>query len=227
MAPPIEDVSGSFPGWFSGVKIDALDFERAEVVLNELAGYVEHMAPIMEVAKEIARNDMADRFQSQIDPEGNKWIDLDPDYAKRKEHDVGFVYPILTRTRALREAATSEEAWSVSGESIFFSTVGLPDYWRVHQEGSLDWGTHFHGGLGAKTNQAGEHIPAHESQSDPKLTTSKGSRDQNLPPRPFIGLSQDAVDEIFIAFDQWWATGIEEATRKYKGGSHGGAEIIL
>lgn len=181
---------------FSAIEVDALDFNKAAVALNELAGYVSEATPPLKAAKKIARDDMKERFDTEIRPDGDKWFALDPDYARRKQHDVGFEHPILTRSRDLREAATDEGAWSVSGESIFFSTGSLPEYWRVHQEGSSDFGAIFH----ASANPAGE-------------IGEQGG--QNIPRRPFIGLSAEAEAEILEVFDIWFSEGIELARKRY------------
>jgi phage gpG-like protein len=188
----------------SRVEIDAIDFKRGEAALLELAGYFAALDPPLRAAKKIARDDMRERFESQIAPDGTQWRDLDPDYAVKKEHEVGFIYPILTKTGDLKEKALSEEAWSITGESIFYSTASLPDYWEVHQYGSDDYGTMFHGGNIDETG----HLDSGEGGS-------------NIPPRPFIGLSDEAEAKIFEVFDIWFSTGLEEASHNFFVSSQG------
>lgn len=181
---------------FGAIEIDLLNFDEAAVRLNTLAGYISAVDIPMRGAKRIAMDDMKQRFDDEVSPDGAKWFALDPDYAARKQHEVGFEHPILTRERELRDAATSEEAWSVTGESLFFNTSVLPEYWRVHQEGSIGFGAKFH----ASANIAGE---------------ADVEGEQNIPPRPYIGLSAEAEAKIFTLFDVWFSEGIEMATKRF------------
>lgn len=194
-------------GEFTIVEIDALDFKRAEVALNELARYLDNAIIPMRGAERIAMEDMKERFETETAPDGNQWAQLDPDYAARKAFELGFEHPILTgRSRELKTTATSSAAWSVAGDSLFFSTEGLPEYWRVHQEGSEDFGSVFHHAFSEETGH---------------LDSSEGSGAQNIPPRPFIGLSRKAETKILELFDIWFSEGIQEATTHYKLGSSG------
>lgn len=184
-------------GEFSAIEVDALSFEAASIALSNLATYIDNVDLPLRGAKKIGRDDMKERFDTETAPDGTTWFALDPDYAERKVRKKGFEHPILTYSKALRRAATSEAAWSVSGESLWFSTSTLPDYWRVHQEGSSDFGVTFH--------QVGE--------DNVLLRTSEGG--QNLPPRPFIGLSAEAEGKILELFDIWFSNGLAEATSSY------------
>lgn len=194
--PSMIGAAGDVGVEFSSIEVDALNFDEAAVRLNVLAGYISEVDQPLRAAKRIAKQDMEERFDTEIAPDGSKWFALDADYAARKQHEVGFEHPILTRDTPLRKAATKESAWSVAGDSLFFDTSGLPEYWRTHQEGSPDFGAKFH----SVANVEGEvDVPGA----------------QNIPPRPFIGLSAEAEAKILTLFDIWFSEGIEMSTRRF------------
>jgi len=177
--------------------IDASDFDAAAKVLFEMADFIEDVAVPLTVVKEIARRDMAERFETEIAPNGRAWAALNPDYETWKQEEHGDL-PILTLTGDLRNKATSEGAWSVSGDSVWFSTASLPIYWSAHQYGVQDWS--FTPESGPRT---GEYIELFG-----KLT-----------PRPFIGLSEEAENEILAYMDGWFEFGISEGVRHYEEGA--------
>lgn len=173
-------------------EIDAIGFENAKASLLELAGYLENVEAPLRVAKRIAINDMKDRFQTETDPEGNKWHSLAEKYSEWKVRHRGDAHPILTLDGDLKKAATKSSAWSVSADSLFINTSQLPEYWSAHQFGD-GYGDFFHTG-----NADTAHLPNAEGT-------------HNLPPRPFIGLSANAVDDIIDAFDLWFEEGLNLA----------------
>lgn len=178
-------------------EIDTTDLDRAAKALVEMSGYFADTTAVLEVAKHIAMKDMADRFDSEIAPDGSKWAPLSegtpewPGYAYKKllgvvtkagrqsEHFGGFIHPILTLEGTLRDAATSESAWSVAADSVWFDTSNLPPYWSAHQD------------------------PLKHNRKD-------------LPKREFIGLSADAQEEILITVGDWIDAGMLGATTEYK-----------
>lgn len=189
---------GEFGSW-----ADMSDFEVAADVLFQLAQYIERTEVPMQAAKRIAQEDMSKRFETETDPEGNKWQDLNIRYAdwKEKKHPG---LPILTlfrkgRSEALRTKATKDSAFSVSHDSVFFSTSDLPIYWRKHQFG--------HSG-----STVSYFDKKHKEQS---FTVGE------VPARPFIGLSVEAEEKITEIFDLWLGAGSEEAQKKYAISSHG------
>jgi len=183
--------------------IDASDFDAAAKVIFQLADFIDDVALPLESAKEIARRDMVERFVTQTAPNGRAWQELNEKYLEWKEEEHGDL-PILTLTSALRDSATDEEAWSVSGDSVWFSTDGLPDYWPAHQYGSAHM-------------LQGEGNP-----SDLSFTDRHGEfveLFQGIPPRPFIGLSGEAESEILAMLDTWVASGMTMAEEDFRMGS--------
>lgn len=134
-------------------EIDTSDFERAAIEILRMSEYFANTAIPLEGAKHIARDDMDKRFDTETAPDGSKWRKLseghgiwDRGYAYKKltkqvrkvdrgdEKFGGFIHPILTLEGELRHKATDESAWSVSGDSLWFSTANLPFYWAAHQD---------------------------------------------------------------------------------------------
>jgi phage gpG-like protein len=196
--PPLQVV-----GQFNAVEVQLLNFDEAAVELTSLARYIEHAELPLRAVKRIARDDIRERFETETDPDGDGWFDLEPSYAKRKQHEKGFEHPILTRDGELKRKATADSAFVVGGDTLFYDTSELPEYWRVHQEGSVDFGASFHA----------------SANPDPNSPTVEGQ--QNIPPRPYIGMSVKAEAKALELFDIWFSEGIEMATRKFHVGSSG------
>lgn len=193
-----------FGNWVPGESPD-----DAAAQMLQLAGYLENTEePLLEAAG-IARADTQRRFDTETDPDGIEWIPLDPDY---KAYKVGQGYPeeILQRTQQMMHAATSPGAWKVENDTLFFDPSGLPSYAMLHQigndpEGRAGEAAH-HRELTRFRRESGEGIEKGESQ---KMGLGIG-RGQALPARPFIGLSEEGINEIASMFDLWFDQGVEQ-----------------
>lgn len=181
------------------------DPQRVAFGLMKLAGYVEETNVPMRAAKRIGMEDMQQHFDDDVDPDGNPWTPLDPDYARKKQQMGGDPNNILTLTGALERKATSGAAWIATDNALFFNTSTLPPYWDVHQQGSdasglAGYGAQFR--LRLKNNERFEDDPgsAHDS-----LGIGRG---QATPARPFIGLSVAAQNQIIELFDLWFDEGV-------------------
>lgn len=207
---------GTGPGTLFSPFIDARDFDAAARAIFELANWIEDVEEPLEAAKKIAINDMEQRFIKQEDPFGVKWKDLTEATEIEKFKDVGFVLPILTRTSALRDAATDEAAWFVRGDSVMFDTSGLPKYWKYHQQ---------KGGRGAikrlvrPKNSRMDVIETLDTQ--PYI-----DKTHNMPQRAFIGLSEIAEEEIEAVIDAWVNAGMESALVTYKASGGGSTSTV-
>jgi hypothetical protein len=65
-------------------------------------------------------------------------------------------------------------------------------------------------------------LKGEDNLSDISFTTSEGKFleiHQGIPPRPFIGLSEEAEGEILAFMDTWFDSGISEGVRHYKEGA--------
>lgn len=186
-------------------EIDTSDFTKAAHVLLEMSEYIGNYQGQLQAAKEIARQDMADRFDNMIDPAGERWRDLTDSYKDEKSKKYPL-YPILTASgytgnpNSLRVKATRESAWSVAGDSVFFSTEDLPYYWRGHERGR-------------EGSTVDEYATVDGKKYKTGFTTSAGGA---MPQRRFIGLSDQAEDEIIAMMEGWMGTVFVGAEQEYK-----------
>jgi hypothetical protein len=180
------------PDW-TYFEYDTSDLDAAAIALYRFANYIDD-EEVLQGAKRIAMDDMERRFDSEIDPFGKKWRHLTPKYEEQKARDGFPVRPILTRTHALRDAATSESAWSVSGESVWFHTDGLPGYWEAHEKGAPS--RTYHRDVDGETRESGYY--------------------GGLPQRRFIGLSEEAREEILALMGAWLEAGLAQTVAPFK-----------
>ena len=173
----------------SSFTYDTSDLDRAAIALHRFANYIDD-EEVLQGAKRIAMDDMKRRFETETDPDGAMWTELTESYQRQKAEDGFQVHPILSRTyhkgntNSLRSAATSESAWSVSGESVWFHTDGLPPYWEVI-EGGRDFIEGDNGPYGF------------------------------MPERRFIGLSNEARDEILALTGAWLEAGLAQTVAPF------------
>ena len=170
-------ILGSFAAT-TEIEIEAVNFREAQIAIAELAAYVDNLEIPLRAVARIAKDDIEERFEKENDPDGDGWFELSPGYAERKQREVGFEHPILQREGDLKKKATDKGNWSVSGDSVWYSTANLPDYCAVHQFGSADFGATFH----ATANPRGE-------------SNLEGGM-QNIPPRPFSESDRAGLDQI-------------------------------
>lgn len=102
------------------------DPPRINYELLRIEEYLENTQGLATAAKEIARVEMAQRFEREVDPDGRPWVPL----VKEASNQVG----ILRLTTDMYEDAISEEAWTATPVGVFFDTSVLPDYWAYHEQ---------------------------------------------------------------------------------------------
>jgi phage gpG-like protein len=149
-------------------------------------------------AREIARQSTEAHFDSESDPQGNKWEPLSKDWEKDpRKADSGHPDDILQLTGAGREAAISEDAYFISEGEIWFNPGALPDYMALHQSGTR------HEGL----DEAFATIEQPESAA---LVSEHYGRGKGLPKREFIGFDEVDILELQEVFNAWFAANIME-----------------
>jgi hypothetical protein len=143
----------------------------------------------LEASKGVARRDIKAHFDEEVSPSGFDWLELAEATIDDKKQR-GYPLDILRRTGALEDTATSEAAWDVKGDSVFFNTGILPTdkkgrpYWWFHQVGaSRSISYTFGGGTAAEETVTEEW---------------------DLPIRQWIGLSEGAQHTIIEIFDAWF-----------------------
>jgi hypothetical protein len=195
------------------IAVDAIWYpspEEVEKAFLQLAGYLDHMAIPMVASQFIAMKDTEERFETETDPEGTRWAPLDPDYLASK---VGAGYPedILHREGTLEDVAPL--GWRIMGDSLMYDTTGLPEYGRFHQTGTglfeaAETGGTFRSAARIHRDRVRGIEKTGTKYIDAHANMNVG-RGMALPPRPFIGLSEAAMDEIALVFETWMDAGIE------------------
>jgi len=152
-----------------------------------IAEYLEDFAPPLAASQKIAIADMKNHFDTETAPDGYAWAPHAESTTLRwGEHKI------LNLTGALEGAATAPYAFPIDGHDLFFSTAGLPFYGMIQETGRRAAHiTEFIAQVGA------ERIA-------PGMEFSGGG----APPRPFIGISEEAQDEIIAVFDAWFEGGV-------------------
>lgn len=176
---------------------------ETEAKLLKIAGYLADFQPPLRAAKRIAMEDMQEHFDTETSPDGAAWMPLDPDYAVTKA-SRGQPPDILHAWGDMEGIATSGAPYKIGTNDLFFDTGGLPYYWQWHQDGTGPGGSRVlgHAMQVAKFKKAGKVYGggSHDSQGI--------GRGQDLPARPFVGISAGAEERIFLAFDVWFSEAI-------------------
>jgi hypothetical protein len=188
------------------ITTNVLGDEALELGFVKLAGYVEETALPLKAAEAIAKADIHERFQSHEDPEGDEWQELSPRTVRRKASSPtlrSFPEDILTHTGLMEKRATDDEAFTIAGDQLVWSSEHMPPYWGVHQYGSGEF----------DEQEVTEFVPGKGQVSTGKtlkFARSEG-RGRATPARPFIGLSEEAGLQIVEVFDAWYDEGVNIA----------------
>lgn len=182
--------------------------EDDEQALLIVAGYLDNVEMPLLASLGIAREDTERRFTTETDPDGTPWHPLDEEYLAKKTRE-GYPEDILHRDGDLEETAPS--GWKIVGNTLFYDASGLPDYALAHQSGSgnsSDWGLAADHRTRIKAlRTSGTRGPEHKGDyGHASLDIGRGNA---LPPRPFIGLSIIAVEEMAVVFDAWFDEAVE------------------
>lgn len=166
----------------------------------QIANNFEDWSVPMQDAKQLMIENTKILFEEQRDPNWIPWEPLNSDYADRKSK-LGFPDEILVRSSAMKDYATSESAWFVSEDAIFFKAEGLPKdkdgypYGAAHQDGTI-------GGIkGQRFKKAYEKPLAQLTAQDAEILAA--ARGLNLPQRQFIGATEGTIadiQQVFIDF---------------------------
>lgn len=111
---------------------------RPELVAQEIFAISEYLmdrgAPLS-AAAEITNRAIKERFENQHGPNGEHWAEWADSYASEAEQTNAG---ILMREEKLYEAATSEHAFRITPDAVFYDTSGLPRYGMWMQFGTED-----------------------------------------------------------------------------------------
>lgn len=169
----------------------------AENILHFAHGLEDMRAPL-ERAKQALIYSTELHFETKSDPENEPWVKLSADYAEWKFKKVGSGEADLVLTGALKEQATSEEAWEVAGNSVYFNVFAIPEYGPYHQAGTQ------HTFAARSYRAANDKFVANMELSSKEVQIlEKGPKGLNLPRRAFIGADEETILEIEQIFLEW------------------------
>ena len=168
----------------------------------------------MTIAAELTRSDVQENFDTQTDPDGVPWDEWAESYVP---YALAFGSgQILNLTGELKSAATSIEAFVPTNDGLFINTGGFPEYWAWNNFGAVRAA----GGQGNDVSEedvrtrakqiltrefrAGNKISATTALHQAAAEFTMGGGDNELPPRPFIGLSTEAKAKLDAAFALWF-----------------------
>ena len=194
--------------------------EQLALQLLRLANYYDNMlTPLLE-SQRIAIESTELHFETESDPSGVKWPPLDG-WDEDGEHGgylrekINAGYPedeILVRTGAGKEAATSSLSWFVSEEALMFEPEGLPEYMKYHQAGTEH--------LGVERDRIAKKLAQNEKVTKEEgRIFAQGGQGKYLPQREFIGFGPDDIELFEVAWNEWFASGIEMIEEFPGGGS--------
>lgn len=123
--PPV-----TFPSTI-GLKFDWQYPEPPDVSyqLLQIEHYLEHPEVLAEEAKQALQYDMAYKFNTETDPQGQHWLEL--------VEPSPFQQGILQLSGTMRDAAIDDASWIANANGVFFDPLhmsfGAP-YWAYHEQ---------------------------------------------------------------------------------------------
>lgn len=161
-----------------------------EVVAGQImaiAGALEATAIPLQAAKQIAQQDMEEKFASETDPDGARWAAWSQSYLR----DPRFASrSILTRTGAMRGAA--RDGYFVRPDTLWWSMTE-PFYWIFHELGTQTVIQR----AGIIRTSAGRTVTS-------EYDVYGGGRGKGLPQRRFVSITAGAQVRILAAFERWF-----------------------
>lgn len=169
------------------------DPEIVSQQILQLSYALEDFRAPLAVAAQYSREDIKRRFQTGTDPSGRPWEEWSDNYEPwALRHTTGPILPgraNLHLTGEMEDQVLDPGNWRVTGGDVFFDTSGVDDKWAWN-----NFGTETDRNAGKKDPSGFEYEP------------------NDLPPRPFIGMSPVTRAKIETAFEAWFAGEVAAAT---------------
>lgn len=193
---PFQSFTGAFGGiitfnWAPSPMIVARDLEAAADRLNNMS------VPLM-AARDLGIADVAENFAGEHDPDGAPWTPWSASYVR--SGPPGPPQSILHLTGDLESSSTDPRAWPITAREVFFSFGALPEYGIWHQEGAS------RASAGRGTTRE-SNLAATRGLLSEGATLAGGAEfygQNDLPARPFAGISVETQFAIVDIFDAWF-----------------------
>lgn len=173
--------------------------EQLSLKLIELSEYIEDTSAPLRAAKQIAKAEMRNRFQTDTAPDGTPWKPLTFETIERKKRSPTLATrpsDILSHTRTMERAAYGEESYQIVDNAVIFTTAHLPDYWSVHEYGT------------GRIEKFTVRNPLTRELKTTDIQMGEGSGG-STPQRPFIGLGLKGEEQIINMFEMWYEHGVD------------------
>jgi hypothetical protein len=164
------------------------------------ANYLDNMTPPLMASRQLGIADVSENFAGEHDPDGNPWAPWSESYVE-SFGDMAFTPDsILNLTGDLWGSSTDPRAWPITAREVFFDFGSLPGYGIFHQEG-------------ASRASAGKGVKRSDNIATTKFLTEDGPLpsgneffgQNDLPARPFAGISEETTFLILDVFDNWFS----------------------
>jgi hypothetical protein len=179
--------------------------EEVSRQIIKLSFELENLIEPMAVAGELARLDIQERFVEQNTPRGVPWkpwaISYEPD---ARAHNIG---QILQRTTATQTAIGSRGAFIPTNQGLFIDTSGIPEWGIWNNFGAMR--TSAAGGLTSEETRLSNLAFGREFERAPGVRLSG---ENQLFPRPFLGITDEAQYKMDAAFFAWFDGEVAFAT---------------
>jgi len=187
--------------------------------LYSLANELEELIEPLTISGEITRMDIQENFDTGTDPDGESWAPWSPRYEPYAlAHSTGPIFggaANLHLTGDLESAATARSNFIATNSGLFLNTGGFPEYWAWNHFGATRQTTGSGGGVTeGEVKSRAKQILVREFKAGNKITAKAAARmafaefsgtgTNELPSRPFVGLSREARAKIDAAFVAWF-----------------------
>lgn len=176
--------------------------EQIKQIMLKAANDFEDWSIPLEDARQLMIANTEEHFATETDPQGVKWAPLDSDYLKWKQKSGAPYDDILVLSGDTKAAATSEENWIETPNSVFFNTASLPKYAPIHQEGTAPGASELRDIISALRTEGGTLTETQARRIAGKSIEGEG-RGNNIPKRAFLGIDIATIDEIEQVFVAW------------------------
>jgi phage gpG-like protein len=128
----------------AGVFLGSLEFRwgrqrSPRVVANKIdkldAGIRDMLFPMV-ATRQILMDDINDRFEREVDPDGIPWKKHNDEYTRYLEIK-GYPGTILRKDHALIDWLNEPTTFPIRGNDLFVDTENAPPYWRIHDRGGV------------------------------------------------------------------------------------------
>lgn len=185
-----------YEGVFEPVRVEARwmkprDPQVLALQLESLDTRLDHLdfTPALEIGKGVIAQETQERFETETDPSGSPWAEWADSYRIRAaSENIGKLRKHAgPHPEELYKAATDPGSYQVSGGALFIDEGAFPIYWGIQQ---------FGGEIKSRKARVSRRRLQHEGRH------GEASRHGQIPARPYLGVSREALEVIGVVAEQ-------------------------